>query len=829
MAVRGIAHSCGGNHIFQCSFSFHTATAMGVVSLRRYVERHSPTVLVDAALMRQREAALLSRRSAAAPTCDSTAVTAEASGVASVADLPDNVSQGFPALVDHLIFDMNAVAHLSYAHVASASSDGQVTATAWHRRVIDAMRKAIDIFRPGKTLAVFFDGPAPIAKLREQRQRRRRYGTAAGMQGASDAPPGPQSYRTLFSEAEVTSGSPAMAMLDDAVEDFLLNDGGGHHPPLGVGRGGRHPQHREPTEPLGHGSLNHRPPVLHMSGTRVPGEGEVKIAGWLHTLGLSCAAATGRPAYPPMGDTSRTQESGGGEDEPRLDAASDDTVVVLGLDSDLILTCAAATAFHNIFLVHPQTYMAVPIADLFLSWLRHSHGGGARLRSWQLASARIDFVYMMQLAGGDYFDGIEDEAIAVWNRYLTLRCTTRREDALLLVKGTSFPVAAAASRAVPAAATPPTPEVTIGGDDLANVPSGHASHVDPALGQAIVDDVAAHPTYRVNANFLREIAAPPTSKSMSRGGQGSSLKRAKQRFETERKDEGGGGERLLLNALWAATSFLNGHCPDYYYAADRGGPEPTVATFRAATQRQVARLSVPLGSREPLVPLKAYMTTLPTMTLLPASLRHFVNAMTAAQRRPSSHATSGRGGKAEGGNHPKGGNSTAAVVVGSYAVGGGATTTTFTVPAASPGAILSATALKLAELQSVPSVLKAVDEIVAAFETATGHEPTVAVSPTRGSGAAMPPRCVSGQWLPVERSLLVHAPAKTFCRRGEVDAPEVSTGPSSAPKRWHRRDVPHVGTANVEGGLDSGAAGTACRRSVPMAVVSLSGAMIILS
>jgi hypothetical protein len=99
----------------------------------------------------------------------------------------------------------------------------------------------------------------------------------------------------------------------------------------------------------------------------------------------------------------------------------DASVVVVGNDIDLILTCMGATAFTSIGVLSPSSLQFVDVGAIMQRWCE---GEGAFVRDMSdLASARLDFVLAFLLNGGDHFVGLGDVAVSLWRRYKLLRAS----------------------------------------------------------------------------------------------------------------------------------------------------------------------------------------------------------------------------------------------------------------------------------------------------------------------------------------------------------------------------------------------------------------------
>ena len=294
---------------------------------------------------------------------------------------------------DHLLIDMNCVMHLAYD---SADPSRERTLQRTARIVQDAVAR----FRPAKSLTIVFDGFAPLAKLQVQRERRAGYaivgdaegGSRRGVDGSAVAGSNSSSRTdSLLHEGEITPGSPYVLQVEAAIAALVFGTLTKQQPPSTVTSGAssaaEQPQQRSPNH---HQGAVLAPGVeVFISSSIEVGEGEVKIARRLQTLSPD-------------------------------NAPSDDCVVLLSNDSDLILVGVAALAFHNIWLVDPRCTRGTTIGMLMLRWMDSKLVDALVLE--QLAGARLDFVFIMLLAGGDFFTGLDDDTTPMlWNRYVHKR------------------------------------------------------------------------------------------------------------------------------------------------------------------------------------------------------------------------------------------------------------------------------------------------------------------------------------------------------------------------------------------------------------------------
>lgn len=232
------------------------------------------------------------------------------------------------------------------------------TAQATIKNILALVQKLIHLYPPSQSLVLVFDGTAPTSKLRTQRERR---------QTMIRSP-----EKVELNEAQIVTGSTFVLHVEEEVEKFVRE---------GLASG-------KLCGELTSGLSN-----VIIIGSRVPGEGETKIGQEIRALYSSQVA---RGSY-----------------------SSADRFVIVGNDSDLILTCIAATPYHNFFLVNPYTFVATCVGELMTHWVNAVPNRQLLLE--HLPSFRMDFVFLMLLAGGDHFPGIEEDAVFLWRKYRKLR------------------------------------------------------------------------------------------------------------------------------------------------------------------------------------------------------------------------------------------------------------------------------------------------------------------------------------------------------------------------------------------------------------------------
>lgn len=388
----------------------------------------------------------------------------------------------------HLLVDMNAVMHIAYDAATP-------TAAATLRAVAAKVDELLAKVRPRETLVLVYDGVAPIAKLKTQKERRT---------SLSVHPPRPATSATARSSASVCAGGPIR------VSPWYTCD-----PVLG-----EVPLHREEivcgsefvlaceeyvTAYLQRRKSHYSWERLLVCGCREQGEGEVKIAALLRHL---WAATVANGSF-----------------------SADDAVSLVGNDSDLILVAMAAVPFSYLTVIDPYDVSLTSLRELLDHW---THAvPNPPLPAELLLSYRVDFVFLMLLAGDDYYDGIRNDSVALWRRYRHLRAN------------------------------------------------------EGYFRRALVSG----PHFELDLEFLRAVFA----RTGSMAAQLSRVPRKKRKTVKAqvRGGTGGGcareGTQLLAAALWSMRGYVTGRCVDYGFLAHQEGP-PSVGALRAAAQvRGLAR------------------------------------------------------------------------------------------------------------------------------------------------------------------------------------------------------------------------------------------------
>ncbi|KPI89311.1 hypothetical protein ABL78_1540 [Leptomonas seymouri] len=319
--------------------------------------------------------------------------------------------------VDHVLVDMNCIVHSCFNYQNSENR----TKRQLIQEVLERLRVLLtEVVVPRQSLSICFDGPAPIAKLQTQRLRRRK----ASLLDTGSI----QQLNTL----SITAGSLFMIELENAIaSQFKLN--------------------------RGRGFLRRMCPV-YLYGTTVMGEGEAKISRALAFLAYGPATETdgsaagageesgGADSYDEYGagqrggHDRRGRRGGDSYYKRHLNSTTaaaaasnssyprycpDDSVVVLGNDIDLVVTCLGATAFHNLNIISPSSLQLIRVSDIIYRWLKATSAtlGDTPFSPAQLPSIRIDFIYLFLLNGGDHYVGAGEVAMPLWKRYRSVRAT----------------------------------------------------------------------------------------------------------------------------------------------------------------------------------------------------------------------------------------------------------------------------------------------------------------------------------------------------------------------------------------------------------------------
>ncbi|EAN94743.1 hypothetical protein C3747_9g96 [Trypanosoma cruzi] len=374
---------------------------------------------------------------------------------------------------DHLLLDMNGIVHgaIEGPHFLSMQTI---------QDVLLSVKRLLRLFPPKKTLVLVFDGAAPTAKLKLQKERR---ATMRAPQNALKPPSSATQLKynydyegtpiRLFRE-EVVSGSEFLLACEDALRKALMSSDGDD-------------ADRLPGTFLGEYAVI-------ISGCEDAGEGELKISSMIRTLWI---------------EQKRTETYTG-----------DDVIVVVSNDSDLALIGIACTPYRQYYMVDPVDYCVTAIAELFEHWRKGAANGLLPLEL--LPSYRIDFVFLMLLSGGDWYQGVAGRSILLWRRYRELRLN--------------------------------------GGYFRRSIIHGEDFNVDVEFLRSVMS---------VKDSIHQKVRQSKIKQATIRGD--SSL--SKQSVET--------GVDLLKGAMWALKSIVLGHCFDYEFRVSTICP--TLGMLKAAS------------------------------------------------------------------------------------------------------------------------------------------------------------------------------------------------------------------------------------------------------
>jgi hypothetical protein len=411
-----------------------------------------------------------------------------------------------PALVDHVLFDMNGVLHACY-------SREHTTAAQTIRAVLELLTVLLTRhIAPLMTLVLAIDGPPPIAKLATQRQRRRkvRHMDVASGSGHSDL--------------SITVGHPFLVAVEQALSQFLI-------------------------AAKEEGWLRCRRALI--VGSSTIGEGEHKIARALHVI------ASDAEVYRP-----------------------DASVVVVGNDIDLVLTCLGATGFTNLGVLSPSSLQFVDLSMILRRW---SEGESAIAKTLpELSASRYDFIFAFILNGGDHFEGLGDVAAGLWRRYKLLRSANPRFR-VFNATGTKIDV--------------PSFAEWIGCDT--SKPIAEDEDEDDGEAHGADDDEMGGGGNKGDKEKKKRVQ--PLSNV------------AKERMEAARA--------MFESAMWAFRATAHGDISDYRHVpGDTSGL--TLANLRDAVMRlPSAHMTFKRSGGAPLVPILAFAAVMPSADHLPTAFQ----------------------------------------------------------------------------------------------------------------------------------------------------------------------------------------------------------------
>ncbi|GET89740.1 hypothetical protein, conserved [Leishmania tarentolae] len=395
----------------------------------------------------------------------------------------------------HLLVDMNAVLHITYDPTRS-------TTAATLRAVAAKLDQLLTRVRARDTLVLVYDGVAPIAKLKTQKERRnslsvhppRSATTPASCKGSGSGRIRVSPWYTCdpvlgdvpLHREEILCGSEFVLACEEYITTYL--------------------QERKAQYSWG---------KLIISGCREPGEGEVKISALLRRLWAETLADG---SYDP-----------------------DDTVTMVGNDSDLILVAMVAVPYSYYTLIDPYDLSLTLLWELMNHWSQAVPN--PPLPAELLPSYRIDFVFLMLLSGDDYYEGIRGDSVALWRRYRHLRANEGYFRRALI--------------------------------------SGEHLELDVEFLRAVLarNGSMATQLLRVPRNKRK------TAKALLRGGGGDGGGSAKE------------GMQLLRAALWSLRSYVFGECTDYIFLPHQEGL-PSVGSLRAAAHIHGLNRKIGSGAAE---------------------------------------------------------------------------------------------------------------------------------------------------------------------------------------------------------------------------------------
>lgn len=333
---------------------------------------------------------------------------------------------GIP-LADHVLVDMNCIVHSCIGRQNMSSTPKKQLI----QDVLERLRVLLTVVVvPRKSLTFCLDGPAPIAKLQTQRLRRRKVSLmdTGGVE--------------QLNSLSITAGSLFMIELENAIaSQFKLNDGKGFlrrhcavylYGSTVVGEGeakisraltylafGAVPQHSVNEEEMALvSSLSHHGSKQRKMHHGSPRGGRNSGGHQGHSRRLSGYAMTSRDSTNRSGANPIAINNTA---SPRYNP--NDTVVVVGNDIDLVMTCLAATSYHNLSIIGPSSLQLIDVSEILYRWLHATSTmrSDSGFQPAQLPSIRLDFIFLFLLNGGDHYVGAGEVALILWKRYRTVR------------------------------------------------------------------------------------------------------------------------------------------------------------------------------------------------------------------------------------------------------------------------------------------------------------------------------------------------------------------------------------------------------------------------
>jgi len=272
--------------------------------------------------------------------------------------------------------------------------------------------------------------------------------------------------------------------------------------------------------------------------------------------------------------------------DPQL-YSRDASVVLVGNDIDLVLTCMGATAFTSIGVLSPSSLQFVDVGSILQRWCE---GEGAFVKDMSdLSAARLDFVLAFLLNGGDHFVGLGDVAVSLWRRYKLLRAANPAFR-VFNPTGSKLSVGALAELIGCEGWRP-------GGNRTEDAePSGRAGSVD------IEDDIDGPDDTRRGGKKKGEKAKGTPMSAR----------------QTELRDL---ARALLDSTMWAFAATVRGDIADYRHAPpDTSGL--TLANLRDAVMDiTIPALTFRRSGQQPLPPIVGYAAVMPTADHMPAAFQ----------------------------------------------------------------------------------------------------------------------------------------------------------------------------------------------------------------
>ena len=291
--------------------------------------------------------------------------------------LPDNYTSTVVA------FDMNALLHNQFR---KAKNTDHVIMLVFSR-----LHATLRLVRPGSTVLLALDGPAPVAKISTQRARRHRTSRreAAGREGSA------KGGRGAVSSLHATPGTSFMRKLEEALIFFACSE---------------------------LSTMRARHLSFLVSGSEVPGEGEIKILGALHMIEKREAERLRRQrerqARGAGGGASGGGASGGGVGGGTRRRSA----VLVGADGDLVLQALTLDTWDvSVLRSLPSRGQAAQVISL--GKLRDGLGLGTAAVARSVQDGRsLDLIGLACLNGNDYLPKAREASFErVWRAYKTLR------------------------------------------------------------------------------------------------------------------------------------------------------------------------------------------------------------------------------------------------------------------------------------------------------------------------------------------------------------------------------------------------------------------------